>query len=70
MNGAHKLLVHIDVFRRWHEDGLLHEPNEAPVGVHLVLDLHQKGSKEVRHALGVAITRVGNGVTQQDISLK
>lgn len=64
----HQLPLHILISRRADEDGVLHETHEAPERVALVLDLGQKRSHQVRHALTVAHVWVKHGVVQQDTS--
>lgn len=64
----HQLPLHILISRGTDEDGVLHETHETPECVALILDLRQKRSHQVWHALTVAHIWVKHGVVQQDTS--
>ena len=61
---THQLPIHVHVLGRADEDSFLHETDETPVRVRLVLNFSQHWRAQVRHALGVAVIRVSNCVVQ------
>lgn len=64
---THQLTVHINISWWTEEWRFLHETNEAPVRIDLVLDLHQDRCQQVWHSLSVAVHWVSHGVVQQDV---
>lgn len=58
---AQILQVPVDIVVGWraHKDGSLHEANEAPEGLRLVLQLAEDGRQEITHTLGITNERGG-----------
>lgn len=64
---THEIQVHVRVCRCAHKERLLHETDEAPVRVRLIMHLSEHRSEQVRHTLSVANFRVAEGIVQQNI---